>query len=142
MKSVVVSSIALIVTAAKAAPMRKRNLSPQHKSLKAPGRIQSDEAYDPYMGLKKDRKLAGHFSPFLVKVSSDAGSMPPAATRKSKSTKSMSMSMSLSMKPSEPVPSPPDVGTTEGAPSRYVQTGRGSGDSFYSFRCQQAGRRQ
>ena len=98
MKSAVVASIALIVTATQAAPMRKRNLAPQHKSLNAPEeRIQSDEAYDPFMGMK-DRKLAGH-----------VGSMPHGHEEGEEHHESMSMSM----KPSEPVP-------TE-APSRCVE---------------------
>ena len=104
MKSAVVASIALIVTATQAALMRKRNLAPQHKSLNAPEeRIQSDEAYDPFMGMK-DRKLAGH-----------VGSMPHGHEEGEEHHESMSMSM----KPSEPVPSTTEVVTE--APSRCVE---------------------
>mmetsp|Transcript_31611 Transcript_31611/g.70799 ORF Transcript_31611/g.70799 Transcript_31611/m.70799 type:complete len:128 (-) Transcript_31611:124-507(-) len=113
MKSAVVASIALIVTATQAAPMRKRNIAPQHKSLNAAERIRSDEAYDPYMGM--DRNLAGH----------EGGSMPHHDHHDHEEDHHEIMSMS--MKPSEPAPSPevatPDDETTE-APSSSASSAR------------------
>ena len=104
MKSAVVASFALIVTVTQAAPIRKRNITPQHKSL-AQG-IHSDEAYDPFIGMDS-RNLAGH-----------AGHDHDHHEEEHES------SMSMSMKPSEPAPAPSpevatpeDVTTTE-APSR------------------------
>ncbi|EJK49278.1 hypothetical protein THAOC_31868, partial [Thalassiosira oceanica] len=116
MKSaVLVASIALIVTVTQAAPIRKRNLAPQHKSLNAAAEriIQSDEAYDPYMGMgdSNNRKLNG-------KPVVDEGSMPHHDHHDHEEDHHEIMSMS--MKPSEPAPSPevatPDDETTE-APS-------------------------
>ncbi|EJK68024.1 hypothetical protein THAOC_10846 [Thalassiosira oceanica] len=111
MKSAVVASIALIVTATQAAPMRKRNIAPQHKSLNAAERIRSDEAYDPYMGM--DRNLAGH----------EGGSMPHHDHHDHHEEEHHE---SMSMKPTEPAPSPevatPDDGATE-APSSASTVG-------------------
>mmetsp|Transcript_19952 Transcript_19952/g.45045 ORF Transcript_19952/g.45045 Transcript_19952/m.45045 type:complete len:135 (-) Transcript_19952:160-564(-) len=120
MKSAVVASIALIVTATQAAPMRKRNIAPQHKSLNAAAEriIQSDEAYDPYMGMgdSNNRKLNG-------KPVVDEGSMPHHDHHDHHEEEHHE---SMSMKPTEPAPSPevatPDDGATE-APSSASTVG-------------------